>query len=330
MNTNTQYPSRFRPAAPEQDADPAFPVLVAEDEAVSRRFLEKMLSKEGFEVTAVENGREALDCMKDRFYPLVITDWNMPEMDGLELCRAIREYPFPGYVFIVMVTHRDALGDLIRGMEAGADDYVCKPFNRIELVARLRAGKRVLHLERTLKEANQRLEESLAVDPLTGSYNRGYLMERLPGELARARRYARPLSLVMSDIDHFKSVNDRMGHQAGDEVLRQFVNRLSRGIRRELDWVARYGGEEFLIVLPETNAEDADHAAERLRAMVSKCAFLVEGTPVPVTASFGVSGVENGSRADRLSPENLIRDADECLYQAKQQGRNRVATRRNA
>ncbi|MCK4485137.1 MAG: diguanylate cyclase, partial [Desulfobacterales bacterium] len=255
----------------------SFPILIAEDNPVDRKLLEKMLVKAGYEVVSAENGREALMILKKDFFPLVITDWIMPEMNGLELCRAIRSHHFPGYIFIVFVTVKDSEDDIIAGLEAGADDYLTKPFNKAELMARLKAGTRILELERSLKKANERIKILSITDPLTGAYNRAYLTERLPQEIARAKRYRHPLSLIMCDIDFFKKINDSYGHQAGDTILTGFVDSLRGSIRKGIDWVARYGGEEFLIVLPETNIQGACQVAERLRTLVSESVFTVKG-----------------------------------------------------
>jgi len=301
-----------------------FPILLAEDNPVSRKLLEKTLVKAGHEVTSVENGRKALELFNEEFFPIVLTDWMMPEMDGLQLCRAIRKNASPGYVFIILLTAKDSKDDIISGLEAGADDYLTKPFNHAELIARLQTGKRILELERSLKRANEEIRILSITDPLTGSYNRGYLTEHLPQEIKRTRRYGHHLSLVLCDIDYFKKVNDTYGHQVGDQVLKEFVRCVRKSIRDNVDWVARYGGEEFLIVVPETDTRGASHLAERLRGAISQMVIKVQEKGMHITASFGVTGFGPATPDDKISPEAMISQADKSLYQAKQEGRNRV------
>jgi diguanylate cyclase (GGDEF)-like protein len=302
-----------------------FPVLIAEDNPVSRKLLEKTLIKSGYEVVSVENGRMALELFDKRFFPFILTDWMMPEMDGLELCRAIRKKVLPGYVFIVILTAKDSKDDIVTGLEAGADDYLSKPFNQSELIARLKTGIRILELEKSLKEANEEVRLLSITDPLTKCYNRGYLTDSLPIEIKRAKRYDRHLSIILCDIDHFKKVNDTYGHQAGDQVLKEFVHYISKSLRQEVDWVARYGGEEFIIVLPETDINGASAVAERLRRVVSKERItLPDGKKIHITASFGVSGFSPETADTTISSEDLINDADRCLYRAKDEGRNKV------
>jgi diguanylate cyclase (GGDEF)-like protein len=304
--------------------DERFPVLVAEDNPVSRKLLEKALQKAGYEVVAVEDGRAALDYLKKRFCPIVLTDWMMPEMDGPDLCRAIRKSEFQGYVFVILLTAKDSKNDIIEGLEAGADDYLTKPFNPAELMARLNTGKRILELERSLRKANEEIRQLSITDPLTGAYNRGYLNDHLPQELKRTLRYGRSLSLMLCDIDHFKRVNDTYGHQAGDMVLKDFSRCLMGCIRKDLDWVARYGGEEFLIVLPETDLSGASLVGERIRKTIEAAQIDLRGKPIRVTASFGVTSIESiDTEADDLC-DDLIKRADDMLYLAKSEGRNRV------
>jgi len=300
------------------------PVLVVEDNPVSRKFLEKILIKAGHEVVSVDNGRKALKLFKDRFFPIVFTDWMMPEMDGLELCRAIRKNQSTGYVFIILLTAKDSTDDIVTGLEAGADDYLIKPPNHAELIARLNTGIRILDLERSLITANEEIKTLSITDSLTGSYNRGYLTERFVQEISRAKRYRRMLSLVLCDIDHFKRVNDTYGHLAGDQVLKEFVQRINRSIRNNVDWVVRYGGEEFLIVLPETNLSGAYTMAERLRNAISQMVFEVQGQEICITASFGVTNYDPTSHDKKISPETMISRVDSCLYQAKEDGRNKI------
>ncbi len=191
-------------------------------------------------------------------------------------------------------------------------------------MARLKAGKRVLELERSLKEANDKIKILSITDPLTGIYNRGYLTEHLPREISRAKRYGHPLSLIMSDIDLFKKINDSYGHQAGDKLLKDFVDCLRGAIRNRIDWMVRYGGEEFLIVLPETNIEGACQVAERFRTLLSESVFTIKDNEIKITASFGVSGFDPSKQKEKISVEFLIGLADKYLYQAKKRGRNRV------
>ncbi len=302
----------------------SYPILLVEDNPISRKMLEKILINEGFKVTSVENGKEALALFREHFFPIVLTDWLMSEMDGSELCKAIRNEKQEGYVYIVLLTAKDSKDDIISGLESGADDYLTKPANRAELLARLKNGLRILDLEKSLKSANEEIRILSITDPLTGIYNRGYLNERLPQEIKRSLRYKRPLSLILCDIDHFKSVNDKFGHVAGDTILKGFVGCISASIRDQIDWSARYGGEEFLVVLPETDFLGARHLAERLRAVVSEKRHSIGDKEVRITASFGVSGFSPDTLKKNLLVDDMLNHVDKYLYKAKNGGRNRV------
>lgn len=301
-----------------------YPILVVEDDPVTRRLLEKILSEAGCtEVRFAVNGREALEILKHTFYPIVITDWIMPEMDGLQLCQAIRHEDLPGYIYIIVLTVKDAKSDIVRGLEAGADEYLVKPINPSELLVRLKTAQRILGLEKSLKTTNEEIRTISIKDPLTGIFNRIHLMERLPQEIKRSHRYGHPLSIIMCDIDHFKEVNDEFGHKAGDLILKEFVRCLEGSIRQDIDWIARYGGEEFLIVLPETDLQPACLVAERLRRVVSEKVFRLKGKDIRITSSFGVSSF-NPEKGQRTTFDALMEEADEFLYEAKRAGRNRV------
>jgi two-component system, cell cycle response regulator len=303
-----------------------YSVLVVEDDPNYRTLLKHSLESGGYRVTCTENGVQALECLRREFYPMVITDWMRPEMNGLELCHAIRAQAFQGYIFVMILSALGSVDDIVSGLDAGADEYLTKPFNPAELIARLNTGKRILALERSLKEAYQRIQVLSITDPLTGIYNRGYIASRFPEEIARARRYKRPLSVVMCDIDHFKRVNDSHGHQVGDKVLASFASCLKRMIRPQIDWIVRYGGEEFLIFLPETGVAGADTMAERARQVVEASSTTLEdGSDLKITASFGVAGFDSTPR-EGVTSDFLIGQADERLYQAKNQGRNRVVS----
>ncbi|HWX28880.1 MAG TPA: diguanylate cyclase [Steroidobacteraceae bacterium] len=307
-------------------AAPPPAILLAEDDPVTRMLMTRFLKKAGYEVDAVANGSEALDKMTKRYYPMLVTDWEMPEMDGVALCKAVRNMQLDGYVYALLLTARDSKEHIIAGLEAGADDYLIKPVHEPELIARLNTGRRILNLEHSLRAANQRNRILSITDALTGSYNRRYLMEQLPRELERCRRYAYPLSVLMCDIDHFKKINDVRGHAAGDDVLQQFAARAQRSIRTNSDWVARYGGEEFLIVLPETTHEGAVVVAEKIRTLISATPFATRTGDTAVTASFGVAATGPSGPDISLRVDALIRCADECLYQSKQGGRDRTSS----
>jgi two-component system, cell cycle response regulator len=301
-----------------------FPVLLAEDHEISRKLTEKILHKEGISVTSVENGRKAIELFKNQFFPIILSDWMMPEMDGLELCRAIRSTKSAGYVFIILLTAKNSKEDIVAGLAAGADDYLAKPFNPSELNARIKTGMRILDLERSLKEANEEIKKLSFQDPLTGCYNRGYLNDRLSKEISYSLRYNHPLSVILCDIDHFKKVNDSYGHQTGDKVLKEFVHCIEQSFRNKVDWLARYGGEEFFIVLPETNIEGAKILAERLRTKIANHKITSGNFDIKITASFGVVCFTPQTHKEKISDLQLITKADQLLYQAKNEGRNRI------
>jgi diguanylate cyclase (GGDEF)-like protein len=305
--------------------EPSATILLAEDDPVTRMLMTRFLNKAGYEVDAVANGSEALDKMTARYYPMLVTDWEMPEMDGVALCKAVRNMQLDGYVYALLLTARDAKEHIIAGLEAGADDYLVKPVHEPELIARLNAGRRILNLEHSLRVANHRNRILSITDALTGAYNRRYLMEQLPRELERCRRYAYPLSVLMCDVDFFKKINDARGHAAGDDVLQQFVARAQKLLRTNSDWVARYGGEEFLVVLPETPYAGAMHVAEKIRTLISSAPFATRAGDAMVTVSFGVASTGPCGPDIALKVDTLIRTADECLYRSKEAGRDRIS-----
>ncbi|MFZ0945717.1 MAG: diguanylate cyclase [Syntrophobacteraceae bacterium] len=291
-------------------------VLIVEDEVVSRRLLEVFLLKLGYEVIPVSSGKEALGVLDGPQAPnLVISDWMMPEMDGLELCQRTREIQTAGYIYFIILTSKMDKKDIIKGLEAGADDYLTKPFDQEELRCRIKIGERIVNLER-------RILELANTDSLTEVLNRRAFMERLQTEIQRSNREGVPLSLILADIDHFKRVNDQYGHQVGDMVLRKFSEQLSTTIR-PYDFVGRYGGEEFLIGLPGVDCQKAGLVAERIRRLVETISFTLPASTECfwVTASFGVASMRIGSSE---FPEPLIARADSVMYKAKHEGRNRV------
>lgn len=292
-------------------------VLLAEDEPTQRFGLAQQLGRKGYAVETASCGEEALVRVLDGKFHILITDWDMPGMDGTTLCRRVRAAKLPGYLYILMLTAHTDVSDLVAGLEAGADDYVRKPANDAELIARVKAGCRVVQLERQVHRLS-------VTDVLVGTYNRRYLIEELPREIERARRYHRPVGLVMVDLDWFKQINDRHGHAVGDEVLRGFATRIRTSLRQSSDWVARYGGEEFVLVLPETALEEAAQVAEKIRLDCASRTFPTVTGELVVTASFGVTALTSGSDS-AIGADTLLRRADEALYISKHSGRNRVS-----
>lgn len=296
-------------------------LLLVEDEPTQRLLMSRMLRGAGYAVDVAENGADALAMIKTGKYQLVLTDWEMPGMDGITLCRLVREADLPS-VYILLLTSHGAVAHAVEGLRAGANDFIRKPADATELLARLEAGRRMVSLEQSLRQANSQIEKLSVTDPLLGTFNRRYLHERLPQEAARSRRYEQPLSLVMADLDHFKKINDTYGHQSGDLVLQHAVD-LARSALRVSDWIARYGGEEFVIVLPETPLLGAYAVAERMRRMCSETPVELPGTRLLVTASFGVATID-GVAASSEDAEAMLRQADQALYESKRAGRNRV------
>ncbi len=298
-------------------------ILIVEDSQTQALRLQIILENQGYRITTAQNGIEGLNLFKETFFPIVITDWVMPEMDGFEFCKTIRNQEMTGYVYIIILTTKDSKNDINAGFEAGADDYLIKPPDETELAARLKTAKRVITLEYSLRKQKEEIERLSVTDPLTKTYNRRYLSNHLPGAIKHTFRYSRPLSIIICDIDHFKNINDCYGHQAGDYVLEEFAQCIKNIIRDGIDWVARYGGEEFIIVLPETDLDNAKKAAERYRLLLSATELIYETQKIKITASFGVACLFPTEEGRKVNMDSMITAADELLYKAKKEGRNR-------
>jgi diguanylate cyclase (GGDEF)-like protein len=294
-------------------------ILIAEDDAVSRRLLQATLERLGHEVLAVSNGLDAMTALSCHDGPrLAILDWVMPGADGLSVCREVRRHPEP-YVYVILLTARNSRDDLVAGLDAEADDFLTKPFDAVELRARIRSGQRVIELQERLLEAQEALRFEATHDQLTGLWRRGMILDQLDRELRRARREGRSIGVVMTDVDHFKQINDTHGHAAGDAVLRETGQRL-RAVVRDYDFIGRYGGEEFLFVLPGCNVTVAQQIAERARVSVAADPIDAGSTSVSLTISLGLAW----SRTASEDADVLLQAADEALYRAKARGRNRV------
>lgn len=296
-------------------------ILIADDDEMSRRLLEKTLEREGYEVIAVANGRLALQQLSlPDGARLALLDWMMPEMDGPRVCLEVRKSHERPYIHIVLLTSRGSKDDVVAGLEAGADDYLTKPWYPAELTARLRAGQRILQLEDRLVEARETMRYKATHDALTSLLNRGIIVDLLSRELSRTRREKGCTVVMLGDLDHFKSVNDEFGHIVGDEVLREVAHRLLASVR-SYDFVGRYGGEEFLIVLNNCDASQAAVRAEEVRNGIAEQPVQTTRGPLPITMSLGVLASRDW---DLSLVEDILAEADSALYRAKAEGRNCV------
>lgn len=295
-------------------------VLVAEDDPISARVLERHLTDWGCEAVVVRDGQAAWQEIRKEGIRLALIDWMMPGLDGLEVCRRVRRMPLSRYKYLILLTAKDDPRDIVVGLESGADDYMTKPVNYLELRARLNTGRRVIELEDQLRATQRRLYSLATRDGLTRLWNRTAILDFLEQELARRARRGDPVSLMMIDVDRFKSVNDEHGHLAGDAAFRIVARRLRKKLRT-YDRLGRYGGDEVLVVLPGCGAGEAAVVAERLRASVSDQPIRLGGKTVRLTLSIGVASA-NGGRLG--TTDLLIKAGDEALYRAKKSGRNRV------
>jgi len=307
----------------QQKKEKTIKVLIAEDNAVSAKILQKNIKDWGYKVVLAKDGKEAWLALQDEEIKLAVLDWMMPEIDGIQLCQKIRENDHQGkdqeYTYIILLTAKDEQKDLIKGFSVGADDYITKPFNQLELKARLKTGKRIIDLQRQLQEQASR-------DSLTGLWNRKRMFRILDKEINRAQRENLPVAIIMIDIDKFKAINDTHGHHVGDLVLQKIAVLLKNGVRN-YDEMCRYGGDELLIILPNCNLIKTATIAERLRQSVLEHKITYDSLTLNITLSFG------GTSTEKLPPdvesEALIMAGDEALLEAKNKGRNCVVINEN-
>lgn len=297
-------------------------VLVADDSPVYRKLVEQALSVDSRQVLFAATGREALEIFHREHPAVVITDWLMPDLSGVDLCRKIRAEGESPYTYVIILTSISEKDKVVKGLSAGADDYLTKPFHREEFLARVNVGLRLLDLQRQIEEQNRLLEELALTDPLTGLPNRRAIDSWAARQLSAAARHKFSFWVVLMDLDHFKRVNDSYGHDAGDKVLRRFAEIL-RAQTRLSDISGRIGGEEFLQIITHASANDVSIVLERTRQQFANERFEFSGTATYVTCSFGVAGFSGkGTTAPELG--RLIAQADAALYQAKHGGRNRI------
>jgi diguanylate cyclase (GGDEF)-like protein len=299
---------------------PALDVLVADGSAVCRKLFEQILSGESYSVSYASNASEARQIFREKSPPIVIVDWFAPDCSGLDLCRYIRADKSSQYTYVILVTGSRDRDGVLQALEAGADDYLVKPFDPDEMLARIGVGRRIVELHRQLEDRSAQLEEVASTDVLTGLPNRRAIEEWANKQLRGAARHGFPIWVVLGDLDSFKEINDTYGHEAGDMVLCTFADTLRR-LTRISDMCGRLGGDEFLIVISHVSAVNIELAINRFRELLGALTFPFGGQSVRISATFGVAGSESGSIRDF---DLLVRKADEMLYEAKRAGRNRV------
>ncbi|MEA2006280.1 MAG: diguanylate cyclase [Acidobacteriota bacterium] len=301
-------------------------ILIVEDETISRIVLARTLEKQKYEVLKAKDGQEGWEIFKkekDDIY-IVILDWLMPKINGLQLCSMIKNATLSHYVYIIFLTGKRDIKDIVKGLEAGADDYLTKPFDRKELLARVNVGLRIIKLESALKEANEKLHILAITDSLTEILNRRAVIDSLIKEISRSGRERKPLCIAMLDIDHFKAINDTYGHVAGDKVLKEVVTRAKAGLR-PYDIIGRFGGEEFVLGIVNTDQEKSIEITERIRKNICEKPIRVERKNLNVSVSIGLTNITPPEIIDPNGVlDEMIKIADDALYEAKEMGRNKV------
>jgi two-component system, cell cycle response regulator len=301
-------------------------VLIVDDDELVLESLSALVLLGGYEIYTATSGAEALRILAETPCQIVLTDWHMPDLDGLALCQCLRSRENEGYIYILLLTVNSGRSNIMAGLAAGADDYVVKGSGsaKEELLARIGVGRRITQLDRALRMSNQENVRISMTDALTGVRNKRFLMKYLPQELERARHSDQSLAVLSCDIDHFKRVNDDYGHEVGDEILQVFVKRAGACIRQSTSWIARSGGEEFVVVLPQTNLNEANGVAEKLREVLAAHPIATSAGALSITVSIGICVLETKQEFSGASVLDLLRAADRGLYASKRMGRNRA------
>jgi two-component system, cell cycle response regulator len=305
-----------------ETTDKEVTILVADDSAVSRKLVEHALKDKSYSLLFAKNGQEAIELYAQHSPHIVMVDWEMPDITGIEFCKHIRSQPLASYTYIILLTGRTEKENTVAGLAAGADDYLTKPFHPEELVARVAVGIRISQLQHKVEAQNVLLKELALTDALTGLPNRRAVDDWAAQQLSAAARHGFSFCVVMADLDHFKLINDTYGHASGDTVLKAFAQILKATSRRS-DICGRIGGEEFVCILTHSSMTNAEVVAQRIRSQLETTSFVFDHKDVNVTASFGIAGFD----AERpLDFGALLAQADKALYVAKKLGRNRVQT----
>lgn len=295
-------------------------LLIAEDDMTSRLILDSILKKWGFATSLACNGKEAWDTMNSKTAPkIAILDWEMPEMSGIEVCKKIRGIDTSNPPYIIVLTSKEEKKDIVKALDAGANDFISKPYDNEELKARINVGKRMVELQAELAIAHKALHRKAMTDPLTDIYNRRAIMELIEKEMARAKRNKTCLQIGMCDLDFFKKINDVYGHQTGDEVLIAFTNLVKKKLRSS-DYLGRYGGEEFLVVLPDSKASGQQTIFDRICKFVGENKISTEKGEISITVSIGAAMYSGGDK----DIDSLLEAADKALYNAKSNGRDQA------
>ncbi|HBA71414.1 MAG TPA: diguanylate cyclase response regulator [Geobacter sp.] len=296
------------------------PILIVDDNRLQRSVLEANLKAAGYQVVAAENGKEALEIFRKGHFPILMTDWIMPEMSGLELCRAIRAEESGRYTYIIILTSLDSKNDIIAGLEAGADEYLVKPAHQAELTARLKTARRILDLENARNRYIEEIKSLSLIDPPTGIFNRCYMDEHISQEIKRAYRYERSLALILVGVNRFSETVAEFGHFSGDVLLKRTAECLTDSVRKDVDWIARYGEDAFMVVLPETDTAGALIVAKRLRIRIATMVVKMYDKELRISAGFGVAGFTASQQKLGFTTEIFLDKVDHCLCQAREEG----------